>query len=95
MVAGDTPVTYRCDLTAGTLTRFQGYGWQATQPDPPASGTSAVMATGVTACRFSADGTLVAARAALVNLRLTLAASAGTGTESVTLQHAVYVDNLP
>ena len=95
VLAVGTPVTYRCDLTAGTLTRFQGYGWQAAQPDPPASGTSAVMATGVTACRFSADGTLVAARAALVNLRLTLAATAGTGTESVTLQHAVYVDNLP
>jgi MSHA biogenesis protein MshO len=95
VLAVDPPVTYRCDLTAGTLTRFQGYGWQATQPDPPAGGTSAVLATGVAACRFSADGTLVAARAALVNLRLTLAASAGTGTESVTLQHAVYVDNLP
>jgi MSHA biogenesis protein MshO len=95
VLAVGTPVTYRCDMAAGTLTRFQGYGWQATQPDPPSSGTSAVLATGVTACRFSADGTLVAARAALVNLRLTLAASAGTGTESVTLQHAVYVDNLP
>ena len=95
VLAVDTPVTYRCDLTAGTLTRFQGYGWMAAQPDPPGSGTSAVITTGVTACRFSADGTLVAARAALVNLRLTLTASAGTGTENVTLQHAVYVDNLP
>jgi len=95
VLAVDTPVTYRCDLSAGTLVRFQGYGWLAIQPDPPGSGTRAVMATGVTACRFSADGTLVAARAALVSLRLTLAATAGTGTESVTLQHAVYVDNLP
>ena len=95
VLAADAPVTYRCDLTAGTLTRFQGYGWQATQPDPPAGGTGAVMATRVTGCSFSANGTLVAARAALVNLRLTLAATAGTGTESVTLQHAVYVDNLP
>ena len=95
VLAVETPVTYRCDLAAGTLTRVQGYGWQAAQPDPPSSGTRAVMATGVTDCRFGADGTLVAARAALVNLRLTLTASAGTGTESVTLQHAVYADNLP
>ena len=95
VLAVQTPVTYRCDLAAGTLVRFQGYGWQATQPDPPASGTSAVLATGVTACSFSSNGSLVAARAALVSLRLTLAASAGTGTESVTLQHAVYADNLP
>jgi len=95
LLAVDTPVTYRCDLTAGTLVRYQGYGWQATQPDPPGSGTSAIMATGVTACRFSADGTLTAARAGLVNLSLTLAAGSGSGTESVSLQHAVYVDNLP
>jgi MSHA biogenesis protein MshO len=95
VLAVETPVTYRCDLTAGTLTRFQGYGWQAAQPDPPVGGSSAVMATGVTGCAFSANGTLVAARAALVQLRLTLAASVSTGTESVTLQHAVYVDNLP
>ena len=95
VLAVQTPVSYRCDLAAGTLTRFQNYGWLAAQPDPPAGGTRAVLATGVTACRFSVDGTLVAARAALVNLRLTLTASAGTGSESVSLHHAVYVDNLP
>jgi MSHA biogenesis protein MshO len=93
VLAVEPPVTYRCDLASGTLRRFQGYGWQASQPDPPVGGSSAVMATGVTACSFSVNGTLVAAHAALVNLRLTLAATAGTGTESVTLQHAVYVDN--
>ena len=37
----------------------------------------------------------LAARAALVNLRLTLAANTGSGLESVTLNHATYVDNLP
>jgi MSHA biogenesis protein MshO len=53
------------------------------------------LATGVTACRVAVDGTLVAARAALVNLQLTLAAATGSGSESVTLHHAVYVSNLP
>jgi MSHA biogenesis protein MshO len=95
VLAVGSPVSYRCDLGAGTLTRSQGYGFVAAQPDPPGGGAGAVLATGVSDCRFSADGTLVAARAALVNLRLTLRAAAGSGSESVTLQHAIYVDNLP
>jgi MSHA biogenesis protein MshO len=89
------PVTYRCDLAAGTLTRYSAYGFQAAQPDPPSSGTSALLASGVTACRFSADATLVAARAALVSLSLTLSTNTGNGTESASLHHASYVDNLP
>jgi MSHA biogenesis protein MshO len=95
VLAVETPVSYRCDLGAGTLTRHQGYGFHATMPDPPAGGTSAVLATGVTGCRFSADGTLIAAQAALVGLQLTLGADTGAGTETVTLHHAVHVDNLP
>ena len=90
------PVSYRCDLTARTLTRHTGYGYLATQPDPPGSGSSAVLATGVTACRFGVDGSLVAARAALVTLALTLTTtSAPGGNENLTLQQAVYVDNQP
>lgn len=95
VIAVTAPVTYRCDLAAGTLRRYQGYGFVATQPDPPGSGSNAVLATGVTACRFSIEGTLVAARAALVNLQLTLSGSTPTNTESVSLQHAVYVSNQP
>jgi MSHA biogenesis protein MshO len=95
VLAVSPPVTYRCDLGTGTLTRYTGYGFLATQPDPPGSGSSAVLATGVSACRFTADGTLVAARAALVGLSLTLSANTGSGTESVNLYHASYVDNLP
>lgn len=94
-LAIEPPVSYRCDLATGTLARHQGYGFLATQPDPPAGGTSAVLATGVTACRFSVEGTLVAAHAALVHLQLTLATNTSTGAESVTLHHAIHVDNLP
>jgi MSHA biogenesis protein MshO len=94
VMAVDGPVSYRCDLAAGTLVRHQGYGFSASQPDPPAGGTSAVLATGVTACAFTAGNTLVAARAALINLQLTLAATERPD-ESVTLSHAVFVDNLP
>jgi MSHA biogenesis protein MshO len=95
VLAVDSPVSYRCDLAAGTLTRHQSYGFQASQPDPPATGSSAVLATGVTACAFSVDATLVAARAALINLRLTLATATTADAERVTLHHAVFVDNLP
>jgi MSHA biogenesis protein MshO len=92
----DTPVSYRCDLAAGTLTRHAGYGWAATQPNPPVGGSSAVLATGVTACRFGVDGSLVAARAALVTLALTLTTTAAPGgNENATLQQALYVENQP
>ncbi len=95
VLAVDTPVTYRCDLSAGTLTRYQGYGFLATQPDPPSTGTSAVLAKGVSACRFSYEAAVVASRAALVNLALTLQTTTTSGTESVSLHHALHVDNLP
>ena len=95
VLAVDSPVSYRCDLGAGTLSRYSGYGFVAAQPDPPLGGTVAVLASGVTACRFSADGTLVAARAALAELALTLSTDTGFGTETVSLYQAVYVDNLP
>lgn len=95
VIAVDAPVSYRCDLASGRLVRHQGYGFQASQPDPPVGGTSAVLATGVTGCRFSTDGTLVAARAALVNLQLTLSTTTPAGAETVALHHAVYVSNLP
>ncbi len=95
VIAVDGPVTYRCDLASGTLTRHQGYGFVATQPDPPSSGSSAVLATGVSACRFAAESTLVVAHAALVQLQLALSGSSSAGTETLSLHHAVHVANLP
>jgi MSHA biogenesis protein MshO len=95
VVAVEQPVSWRCDLGSGHLIRHQGYGFQASQPDPPAGGSSAVVATGVAACRFSVDGTLAAARATLVGLQLTLATTTSAGSESVRLHHAIHVDNLP
>lgn len=95
VTAVDPPVTYRCDLANGTLTRQQNYGFVTTQPDPPSGGTSAILATGVTGCQFDYDAAIVASRAGLVRLRLTLSTPTSTGTESVSLYHAVHVDNLP
>ncbi|CAM3835594.1 prepilin-type N-terminal cleavage/methylation domain-containing protein [Roseateles saccharophilus] len=87
----EQPVTYRCDLTAGTLTRYAGYGFSSTQPDPPAGGSSAVLARNVTGCLISYDQPAIAARYAFVTLRLQLSAN----SETVSLYHTVHVDNLP
>ncbi|ALT76968.1 PulJ/GspJ family protein [Paucibacter sp. KCTC 42545] len=95
--AVSAPVTYRCDLSAGvqTLRRYQNYGFMPNQPDPPSTGSSTVLATGVSACNFSYAPAAVAARAALVTLKLTLSADTRSGTESVSLYHAIHIDNLP
>ena len=94
------PVSYRCDLSAGTLTRYSAYGFQSTQPDPPTGATTALMARGVSACSFSYENAIVAARAALVTLSLSLrstveASGTGTANETVSLYRAVHVDNAP
>ncbi|KQW43567.1 hypothetical protein ASD88_16055 [Pelomonas sp. Root662] len=87
----EPPVSYRCDLTTRTLTRHTGYGFNATQPDPPAGGTSAVLARNVEGCKFSFDAATITARYGLVSLEITLKDRG----ETVTLHHAVHVDNLP
>jgi MSHA biogenesis protein MshO len=92
----DPPVSYHCDLATGTLTRFINYGFNAGQVSPPVGGSSAILATGVAACRFSYEASAVAARAGLVSMALTLFATLpGSGAETVSLYHSVHVDNLP
>lgn len=95
----EQPVSYHCSPSAtpglGTLSRIRDYGFQAPQPAPPTSGVSALLARGVTACSFGYEATAVAQRHGLLSLRLTLSASTPSGSESVTLFHAVHVDNLP
>lgn len=87
----EQPVSYRCDISAGTLTRHSGYGFVAVQPDPPSGGTSAVLARNVSACAFSFDAGAVTARYALVTLKMSLSSKG----ETVSLYQAVHVDNLP
>jgi MSHA biogenesis protein MshO len=87
----EPPVSYRCDTTAKTLTRYSGYGFNAIQPDPPSGGTSAVLARDVSACSFNFNPGAVAARYGLVTLQISLTRDG----ETVTLYHAVHVDNMP
>jgi len=94
--AVEQPVSYRCDKTAHTLTRYSGYGFLAAQPDPPVGGSAALLARGVKDCDFAYSGGPAAARTALVTLRLTLESMAGGGDrETITLHHALHVDNQP
>ncbi|MFT7724188.1 MAG: prepilin-type N-terminal cleavage/methylation domain-containing protein [Roseateles sp.] len=90
----EPPVTYRCDLAAGTLTRHTGYGFHASQPDPPSGGRAAVLARHVSGCSFGYDPSGPSARHALVTLHLQLGTPGEVG-ETVSLYHAVHVDNLP
>lgn len=94
--AVEPPVSYRCDKTAQTLTRYSGYGFLAVQPDPPLGGSAALLARGVKDCEFTYSEGAAATRSALVTLRLTLESSASAGnSETITLHHALHVDNQP
>ncbi len=91
----DTPLSYICDLGAGTLTRYASYTIVAAQPtDPsvaPLSGAAAApLSHDVGGCSFSYDpGTPT--RAGLLTIALTLV----RGGEQVQLLHQVHVDNTP
>jgi MSHA biogenesis protein MshO len=89
-------VSYVCDPTAGTLTRRWGYAISAAQPTSFTGGSSALVATGVTACSMTYDASVTAQGAGLVTMALRLSTQDSRGTtESVNLYHAVHVNNVP
>ncbi len=95
----DTPVSYLCDLGAGTLRRYQGYSIRASQADVdsnaeltalPNPAENALLADRLTGCAFSyaaGSGT----RNGVVSIRLQLTRDG----ESVVLHQQVLVSNLP
>jgi MSHA biogenesis protein MshO len=89
------PVTYRCDMTTGTITRHDGYALQATQPT--AFGAGALIAEhvlGGSGCSF--DYASVGSQLGLLTMRITLQRQLFGGTsETVSLYHAVHVNNAP
>jgi MSHA biogenesis protein MshO len=86
----DTPVSYVCNLTAGTLTRYWGYPISVAQAVPPIGASSAVLAQNVSACSFSyAPG--ITERNGLVAMQLSITKNG----ETVTLYHEVHVNNAP
>jgi MSHA biogenesis protein MshO len=93
------PVTYACSgMTAsggGVLTRYKGYGIQDTQPTPPGV-TGATMVDKVSSCSFIYDSSVSSQGAGLVTISLGLTTQNSAGSnESVSLYHAVHVNNVP
>lgn len=90
------PVTYICNPVAQTLTRQWGYAISAGQGTPPAGGSAALLATGVTECSFTYNPNVVAQRNGVVSVRLQLSQADPAGaTERVTLFSQVHVSNVP
>jgi MSHA biogenesis protein MshO len=89
------PVSYLCDTSAGTLTRYAGYSIASSQPVSAATlsgagASSALVAAGIASCQFTySAGT--AQRNALVLLTLQISNSG----ESVQLLEEVQVVNVP
>lgn len=87
----DSPISYRCDLTSGSLLRYSGYSITAVQANPPSGITGQILANKVGGCGFSYNSS-TATRSGLVTLQLTLTDEAG---ESTRLIHQIHVDNAP
>ncbi|MGH8637939.1 MAG: type II secretion system protein [Burkholderiales bacterium] len=88
------PVTYECDLAGGRILRHSGYGLAAAQP-VVFGGTPVLVAEHVAACVFEYAPS-VSAQLGLLTLRLQLQRQLFGGTaETVSLYHAVHVNNAP
>jgi len=88
------PVSFVCNPVAGTLTRYSGYTISPTQPT--SFGSGALLASGVTGCSITYDTSVTAQGAGLVTMALTLSMQDSRGSaESVSLYHAVHVNNVP
>jgi MSHA biogenesis protein MshO len=91
----DTPVSFLCNKTTGTITRYWNYNIVAAQLTSDASllaqgASSALLANKVSDCSFFYQ-VGVSQRAGLVTLQLTLRSNG----ESVTLLHQAHVANVP
>ena len=88
------PVTYECDLAAGRILRHSGYALSAAQPTV-FGGTPALVAEHVSFCEFEYTPS-VTAQLGLLTLRLRLQRQLfGGASETVSLYHAVHVNNAP
>ena len=86
-----TPVTYVCDLGAGTLSRHAGYTYAQNYTNV----AGVLIANHVTDCAFEYAPN-VTSQIGLLTLRLTLGrATSGGSVETVSLFHSVHVSNAP
>ena len=88
------PVTYECDLGTGRILRHGGYALSAAQPTV-FGGSPALVAEHAIACEFEYAPS-VSAQLGLLTLRLQLRRQLfGGASETVSLYHAVHVNNAP
>jgi MSHA biogenesis protein MshO len=88
------PVSYVCDQALRTVRRHWGYAISAAQPTSFGSGSSALIAEQVLDCGF--DYVSVGPQLSLLTMRLRLERARFDGTsETVSLYHAVHVNNAP
>jgi MSHA biogenesis protein MshO len=85
------PVTYRCDLGTGQLTRYWNYTIVLAQPTPPSGGSSALLADNITACNFTYTTSATSGRTGVVSLSLQIERNG----EKVQLFQQVHVNNVP
>jgi len=92
------PVSYVCDPTAGTLTRYWAYAlpqqtqWTGT---PPTGAQSAVLATRVTGCQIHYDSSASAQQGLLGRGLLSLGLTLSMQSETISLVQQVHVNNVP
>jgi len=86
------PVTYGClpAVTGGTLTRYSGYGFNATQVAPP-GGIASLLVSQASSCSFTYTTLEVARSAGLISLSLRLTREG----ETISLFRQVHVSNVP
>jgi MSHA biogenesis protein MshO len=93
------PVTYECNKATGQLLRRWGYTMEQTQSSPPAfagaAATSAEIARNVSDCHFDYQPNGIGAQIGLLTLRLTLSRTLSESVQTVSLYHAVHVNNVP
>jgi len=94
-IINNNAISYRCDTSAAApknkvLMRYQGYGIEAVQPEPPNTG-GAIQANYMSACTFSYNSGS-SLRSGLVTIELILTDESG---ESIRLTHQVHVSNQP
>ena len=91
------PVTYECDMASGRILRHSGYALSAAQPTGFVGG--ALIAENVqaaTGCDFQYSASTVGPLLGLLTMRITLQrALFGGANETVSLYHAVHVNNTP
>jgi MSHA biogenesis protein MshO len=89
------PVSYLCDTSAGTLTRYMGYTIQSAEPTSAATLAAAGAASGLIASNVAACNFVYSAGTAQRNALATLQIEITQSGESVQLVNEVQVVNAP